>query len=192
MLLSVPVWGCAHGKEAAMLEKIKQAFTGDHDHDQQQEPQAQGVDRRGTGDENAEHPPTVVARPEEAGHTPDSVVAGGRVPANEPARMAEERRGESTSEERLAQEGERATNLGERMRREGQGDMAPGDQRWFAGDKAPQDAPYHPDPANHNPARDQARSLEEESQILANDIVGQKATTEGTAGRDWKESPQHP
>src|SRR3954453_3016745 len=116
MLLSLPVWGCAHGKEAAMLEKIKQAFTGDHD--QQQEPQAQGVDRRGTGDENAEHPPTVVARPEEAGHTPDPVVAGGRVPANEPARMAEERRGESTSEERLAQEGERATNLGERMRRE--------------------------------------------------------------------------
>src|SRR5215213_393999 len=119
MLLSGAVVGKCPSKEAAMLEKIKRAFTGDHDHDHDRhdEPRPQGVDRRGTGDENAEHPPTVVARPEEAGHTPEPVVAGGRVPANEPARMAEERRGESTSEERLAQEGERATNLGERMRR---------------------------------------------------------------------------
>ena len=46
-----------------MLERIKRAFTGDHDHghdhDRHDEPQPQGVDRRGTGDENAEHPPTV-------------------------------------------------------------------------------------------------------------------------------------
>jgi hypothetical protein len=177
-----------------MLERIKQIFTGDHshDHDRREQAPAHGVDRRGTGDETAEHPPTSVARPEEAGHTPEPVVAGGRVPANEPERMAEERRGDSLVEERRVRAGDRGTSEGARMRREGQGDMAPEDQRWFAGDEAPRDSAYHPDPPNRNPARDQARSLEEESQILANDIVGQKPTTEGTAGRDWQESPQHP
>ncbi len=48
----------------------------------------------------------------------------------------------------------------------------------------PQDKRRQPDPPNRNSARDEGRSLEEEAAILADNIIGQKATTEGTAGAD--------
>ena len=87
----------------------------------------------------------------------------------------------------------RGTTAADEMGRTGQGDMAPGDQRWFAGDERRPDTAYRPDPPNRNPARDEGRSLDEEARILADDLIGQKSTTEGTAGRDWTDPPErHP
>ena len=43
--------------------------------------------------------------------------------------------------------------------------------------------------ANTSDARKNARSTEEEEQILSDSIVGMKATTEGTAGRDGADPP---
>jgi hypothetical protein len=93
---------------------------------------------------------------------------------------------QATGDESL--EHDSAGGEGARMGREGQGDMAPQDQRWFADDAGP-DASYHPDPPNRNTARDEGRSLEEEARILADNLIGQKATTEGTAGADGRTPP---
>ncbi len=70
-------------------------------------------------------------------------------------------------------------------RRDDQGDLEPGDQRLFAteGDSWAKN-PNRPDPANHNPARDEERSLSEEAQTLTNDLIGQKPTTDGTKEGD--------
>lgn len=68
-----------------------------------------------------------------------------------------------------------------------QGDMAPEDQRWF---DSGGDDPERTDPPNRNEARDEGRSIEDEAAILADNLIGQKATTEGTAGKSGTEPPR--
>ena len=72
----------------------------------------------------------------------------------------------------------------EKPRRDELDNLAPGDQRLFTdGQDAWAEDPNKPPPANHNPARDE-RSMSEEAQTLANDLIGQKPTTDGTKEGD--------
>ena len=73
-------------------------------------------------------------------------------------------------------------------RSDDQGDLAPNDQRLFnEGRKTPTAPTERQDPANANDARDE-RDLGEEAETLANNIIGQSATPDGTkesdAGKD--------
>lgn len=161
---------------------IQKLFGRDKDDKREDIPDVNREDRRGTGDEAPEHAPGVFPDPEDAGHAPGAEAgarAGGR-PADDAQRPPEGQ----TPHGRAA---------GQEMRDAGQGYMHPDDQRWFAGDGSRPDAPYRPDAPNHNAARDEGRSLEEEARILADNLIGQKPTAEGTAGSNWDEPPQrHP
>ena len=71
-----------------------------------------------------------------------------------------------------------------------QGDLAPNDQRLFnEGDDTSAASKQQQDPANVNDARDE-RDLSEEAETLANSIIGQSVTPDGTktsdAGKDNK------
>lgn len=69
-------------------------------------------------------------------------------------------------------------------RRGDQGDLAPNDQRLFNDGYDTQAEPTErQDPANTNEARDE-RDLGEEAETLANDLIGQKPTTDGTKTSD--------
>lgn len=73
----------------------------------------------------------------------------------------------------------------ETPRRDELDNLEPGDQRLFTdGRDAWANNPNDPDPANHNPARDDERDLSEEAATLANDLIGQKPTPDGTKVSD--------
>jgi len=76
-------------------------------------------------------------------------------------------------------------------RRSDQGDLAQNDQRLFnEGRDTLAEPSERQDPANTNSARDEERDLGEEAETLANNIIGQSATPDGTktsdAGKDNK------
>ena len=69
-------------------------------------------------------------------------------------------------------------------RSDDQGDLAPNDQRLFnEGDDTFAASKKQQDPANTNEARDE-RDLGEEAETLANNIIGQSATPDGTKTSD--------
>lgn len=72
----------------------------------------------------------------------------------------------------------------ETPRRDERDNLDPDDQRLFATEQDSwAENPNDPDPANHNPARD-GRDPREEAETLANSIIGQKPTTDGTKESD--------
>ena len=83
-----------------------------------------------------------------------------------------------------AQMGKDTNMATETPRRDEQDNLEPDDQRLFVdGRDAWANNPNDPDAANSNPARDE-RDPQEEADTLAESIIGQNSTTDGTKESD--------